>query len=632
MGGQPPAEEDFLAVTAGEVVAGSRIAGYLVQERIGRGGMAVVFRGLDERLGRVVALKVLAPVLAEDDGFRQRFIHESRAAAAVDDPHIIPIFEAGEADGVLFIAMRYVADGDVRSLVRRGGSLLASRAASIISPVASALDAAHAAGLVHRDVKPANMLIDTRPGRPDHVYLSDFGLSKGALSSVGLTGTGLFLGTPDYVSPEQITGKTVDGRSDQYALACAAFEILTGKPPFSRDHGMAVIYAHTSEPPPALSARRPGLPSSVDPVVARALAKDPADRYDTCQEFAESLRAALGLAPYDMDQAISDAEERPATQVVLSAVADKGVDARANDLGLGPSTVTARARFSPAAVEPAVTTVPRRRRRWWWWWAIPGIASLGALGLVAGLLVRAPRAIPPVLRPAGLTAGPATSSSASFSWLAPATGPLPDKYVILQNGAVIGTVRGTVSSYEAQGLAPASSYRYQVMAVRGGRDSPKSPVLAESTLTPPISAARLDGTWAAHYRVVGAYPYDPNSPLSNVGKKWTDTWTFTPNCAVGPCDVTLAGAFFGYAFHVSLARAGAVYSGTGRLNNYSYCVYTSNKIRDTVNIHIRVKRAGVASQTWAASSWAGTVNLYEPYSPAGNCYSDTFKMTVRSSG
>ena len=181
--------------------AGSRIAGYRLEEQIGKGGMAVVFRALDERLGRPVALKVLAPALSADEAFRRRFIRECQLAAAVDDPHIIPVFEAGDADGVLFIAMRYVPGGDVGTLVRRLGPLPPARAVAIISAVASALDAAHAAGLVHRDVKPANMLIDARPGRPDHVYLSDFGLTKGSLSAVSLTGTGHFMGTLDYCDP-----------------------------------------------------------------------------------------------------------------------------------------------------------------------------------------------------------------------------------------------------------------------------------------------------------------------------------------------------------------------------------------------------------------------------------------------
>ncbi len=369
MSAAPPGDDGSVLASGEGIAVGARIAGYLVLDRIGRGGMAVVFRAQDERLGRVVALKVLAPVLAEDEAFRQRFIRESRVAATVDDPHIIPVFEAGEADGVLYIAMRYVPGGDVRSLVRREGPLRASRTASIVSPVASALDAAHAAGLVHRDVKPANMLIDIRSGRPDHVYLSDFGLSKGALSSVGLTGSGLFLGTPDYVSPEQIAGREVDGRADQYALACAAFEMLSGQPPFSRDHGMAVIYAHASEPPPALTARRPGLPTAVDAVLARALAKDPADRYVSCREFGESLREALELGPYDVESASRDAE-RPATVVVSQVPAGQAAGAGAGTIGAelalgirkdesltaravsGDETLTAAARGAADSAQP----------------------------------------------------------------------------------------------------------------------------------------------------------------------------------------------------------------------------------------------------------------------------------------
>jgi serine/threonine protein kinase len=279
--------------------AGTRVAGYRLEERVGAGGMAVVFRARDERLHRQVALKILAPMLAADEAFRRRFIRESRAAAAVDDPHIIPVHEAGEADGVLFIAMRYVAGGDVRSLLRRMGPLSPGRTAAIISPVASALDAAHAAGLVHRDVKPANVLVDTRPGRPDHVYLSDFGLSKRTLSSGGLTEPGQFMGTPGYSAPEQIQGEPLDGRADEYSLACATFELLSGAPLFPRDDATAVIWAHMSEKPPSLTSRRPGFPPAVDGVLARALAKAPGDRYDSCREFTDALSKTFDLAPYD---------------------------------------------------------------------------------------------------------------------------------------------------------------------------------------------------------------------------------------------------------------------------------------------------------------------------------------------
>jgi DNA-binding beta-propeller fold protein YncE len=279
-------------------LAEGRIAGYRLDQPVGAGGMAVVYRAWDERLGRVVALKVLTPALAADEQFRHRFIRESHAAAAVDDPHIIPVFEAGEAAGVLFIAMRYVPGGDLRSMLRRYGPMPPARVAMFVSAVASALDAAHYAGLVHCDVKPANMLVDRHEGRPDHVYLSDFGLSKAAMSSFRATGNGEFFGSVDYSAPEQIEGAALDGRADQYALACTAFELLTGTPPFARDLPTAVIWAHMSTLPPTLTSRRPGLPAAADAVLARALAKAPGDRYGSCREFADALRAAFLLPAY----------------------------------------------------------------------------------------------------------------------------------------------------------------------------------------------------------------------------------------------------------------------------------------------------------------------------------------------
>ena len=289
------------------LAAGSRVAGYMLEKLVGVGGMAAVYRARDERLGRAVALKLLAG----DEVVRKRFVREAHAVAAVDHPHIIPVYEAGEAEGVLFIAMRFVAGDDLRVVVGREGALRPRRAAAFISPVASALDAAHAAGLVHRDVKPANMLVDVGPGRPEHVYLSDFGVARGMLSS-GLTGAGQFLGTPDYAAPEQISGRDVDGRADQYALACVAFTLLSGSVLFRREVPMAVLYAHLSVPPPRLTTVRPELPGAVNQVLARALSKDPEDRYDSCGDFADALREALGLEPYDPSR--PSGAGRPAAQ------------------------------------------------------------------------------------------------------------------------------------------------------------------------------------------------------------------------------------------------------------------------------------------------------------------------------
>ncbi|MFB6619626.1 serine/threonine-protein kinase [Streptomyces sp. NPDC056367] len=273
---------------------GKQIAGYLVESEIGRGGMAVVYRARDLRLDRAVALKLLAPQLARNDSFRQRFVHESKVAAAIDHPHIVPVFEAGETEGLLYIAMRFVAGQDLRAMLDRTGPLPVETAARIAGQVASALDAAHDHGLVHRDVKPANILVaaGTDSEHPEHVYLTDFGLTKKSLSLTGFTTAGQFVGTLDYVAPEQIWGKPVDGRCDVYSLGCVVHEVLTGAPPFRRDDDMALLWAHQYDPPPAPSSLRPGLSAAVDEVLAKALAKSPEDRWDTCLEFTGALRRA----------------------------------------------------------------------------------------------------------------------------------------------------------------------------------------------------------------------------------------------------------------------------------------------------------------------------------------------------
>jgi len=337
----PPAPGDF--------GVGSHIAGYRLDEQIGRGGMAVVYRAHDPRLDRRVALKILAPDLALDEEFRQRFIRESRAAAAVDHPNIIPIYEAGEADDVLFIAMRFVNGRDVQTLIHQQAPLPAARACDIVTQVASALDAAHAHGLIHRDVKPGNMLRDATSGRaqPDHVYLSDFGLSKQSLgTSAALTAQGQFLGTLNYVAPEQIEGRPVDGRTDEYALACSAFEMLAGQTPFRRDDSLAIMWAQLSSAPPSLSGIRKDLPAAVDGVMARALSKAPDDRYGTCLEFATALRQACGVRTGST--APGKVEPGPgATRAVrpdeLAAASGAAAASAAGGQTPGPSAATGRA-------------------------------------------------------------------------------------------------------------------------------------------------------------------------------------------------------------------------------------------------------------------------------------------------
>ncbi len=281
-----------LSLTSPAELIGCEVANYRVESEIGRGGMAVVYRARDLRLDRTVALKLLAPELARNDTFRQRFTQESRVAASIDHPHIVPVFEAGETEGVLYIAMRYVPGSDLRRLLDEHGPLPFEAAVRIAAQVASALDAAHEHGLVHRDVKPGNVLVarGTDSDHPEHVYLTDFGLTKKSLSLTGFTSVGQFVGTLDYVAPEQISGRPVDGRCDVYGLACVVYETLAGRPPFQREDDMALLWAHQYDEPPPPSGSRADLPAGADAVFAKALAKSPDARYDTCLGFVGALR------------------------------------------------------------------------------------------------------------------------------------------------------------------------------------------------------------------------------------------------------------------------------------------------------------------------------------------------------
>jgi len=276
--------------------AGEEFAGYRIERQLGRGGMGVVFLVEHVRLGRKAALKVLAPEWAEQEGFQERFVRESRLAASLDHPNIVPVYDAGEQDGVLYIAMRFVEGTDLASVIdAEPGGLEPERALSIVRQIADALDAAHAEGLVHRDVKPGNVLIGspTRPGGREWAYLTDFGLTKQIAAKTRLTRTGMFMGTLDYVAPEQIRGDELDGRADEYALACMLFETLTGRPPFAKDAELAVIHSHLTEPPPAASSVRVDLPVALDDVLARGMAKLKGERFATCTELLEAATAAV---------------------------------------------------------------------------------------------------------------------------------------------------------------------------------------------------------------------------------------------------------------------------------------------------------------------------------------------------
>ena len=269
---------------------GAQVAGYRITGLLGQGGMGFVYEAEHAVLGRKAALKTLLPELVDDADFRTRFIAESQTVAALDHPSIIPIYDAGEADGVVYIAMRHVGGGDLHQLLE-SGPLEPERAVTILEQVAAGLDAAHASDLVHRDVKPGNVLIESS-GR---VYLTDFGIAKRARSK-GVTQTGFFVGTLDYAAPEQIRGESVGSPADIYAFGCLLFECLTGRKPFGRDSEVAVMHAHLQDPPPVASEARPGLPAALDAVFAQALAKEEDARFGTCRELIEAARACLGAA------------------------------------------------------------------------------------------------------------------------------------------------------------------------------------------------------------------------------------------------------------------------------------------------------------------------------------------------
>ena len=265
---------------------GGELLGYRIEGLVGRGGMGVVYRAYDPRLKRNVALKLVAPELSGDERFRERFLSETELAASLEHPNVVPIHDAGEVDSQLYLAMRYVEGSDLKTLLREQGKLEPGRALAMCAQLASALDTAHEHGLVHRDVKPSNVLLDTR----EHVYLADFGLTQ-RLADRGIAAPlGLSLGTPAYAAPEQIEGSEVDGRADVYSLGCLLYECLTGAPPFVRESELTVLWAHLQEEAPS----PPGY-SVLAPVFTTVLAKRPDDRYQTCAELIEAVRQSLGI-------------------------------------------------------------------------------------------------------------------------------------------------------------------------------------------------------------------------------------------------------------------------------------------------------------------------------------------------
>jgi ABC-type branched-subunit amino acid transport system substrate-binding protein len=429
-----------------EVAIGTELGGYRIEALLGRGGMGVVYRAYDLALERNVALKLLAPELAEDVRFRERFHRESRLAASLDDPAIVPIYDAGEAADRLYIAMRLVEGTDLKRLLAEEGVLEPERALRLLEQVAEALDAAHERGLVHRDVKPSNVLIDER----GHCYLADFGLSRRLGDQTPAVASGRSLGTVDYVAPEQIRGDELDGRADVYSLGCMLYECLAGRPPFGRTSDTAVVFAHLQEEPPAL----PGL----EPVILKALAKEPDDRYQTGRELIDGAREALGLA--------QPLRSRWPPALAAVAVALIGAALLGFFLTQGGGGVQAEAgadslvRIDPRT-DRIVSTTPVGRK-------VTGVAASGRYVWVTSFADgtvwridakrRTALKIPVAGSPTGVAAGPglvlvANGPEHSLTSIDPATGTV--RYTTPLTGDVAGTVR-VAAGYSGMRFADAA--------------------------------------------------------------------------------------------------------------------------------------------------------------------------------
>ena len=364
-----------------DLSAGDEFAGYRIERILGRGGMGILYLALEPGLERHVALKLIAPEAAADEVFSRRFAEESRIAASIEHPNVVPIYAAGEEGGVPYIAMRYVSGSDLGRRLAREARLAPEVAVRLIAQVGNGLDAIHAAGLVHRDVKPANVLLSGATDE-DHAYITDFGVARNVATASGLTQTGRFVGTLDYVAPEQISGGKVDARVDVYALGCLLFKLLTGEVPFPRDTEAARLYAHLNDPPPAPSLHAPDVPPALDDVAIRAMSKEPGDRYPSAGDLGRAAQAALsGTRP-----AVSE-------RTVATGAAATGESVRPE-----PPTVPSASAPEPPPPHPEPTTTPepptRRltgedskggRRRL----ALPALAAALLLAVAVGALALA---------------------------------------------------------------------------------------------------------------------------------------------------------------------------------------------------------------------------------------------------
>jgi hypothetical protein len=592
-----------------------RVGQYLLLGRLGAGGMGQVFLGRSPG-GRLVSVKVIRAEMAADAEFRARFVREVAAARKVNGLFTAAVVDADPEARLPWLVTNFVNGPSLTQAVAEHGALPSASVLALAAGLAEGLGAVHAAGVVHRDLKPSNVLLAA-----DGPRLIDFGISQAADGTV-LTSTGVVVGSPGFMSPEQAEGNPVGPASDVFSLGAVLVFAASGEGPFGIGTPGAQLYRVIHATP-----RLDRLPGQLRPLVERCLAKDPAHRLTAAQFLAELTAACPSAADLSdwLPAAFWPATSPLATPATPATPAGPegppvpvppvapwpgtpapppgtpapwpGPPAPA-PAGAWTPTLTTAAQHPPA--QAGRTVAGQRRRRW----AVAGIAAVAVLGAVAGVLIAIPGKPAPVLRPAGLTGDSAAVGGVAFRWSGPASGPVPDRYEIFRDGRLVGHVPGNITFYHDTGLAPASSYEYQVVAMRGGKLSPRSHALDMDTVTPPVSDAVLGGTWTAHYTLSST-----NHFTWKGAKSWSDSWVFTPVCRTGPCDVSLAGKFNGSAFTASLTRAGGVYAGTAPLHHWAYCSLTKAYIPSTLSIQIQVQDAGVTGQTWMTSSWRGTATV-----------------------
>lgn len=626
-----------------------RVGLYRLVGRLGSGGMGRVFLGRSPG-GRLVAVKVIRAELAENRDFRARFGREVAAARKVSGLFTALVVDADTEGPVPWLATAYVPGPSLAEAVTAHGALPAETVLALAAGLAEGLADVHAAGIVHRDLKPSNVLLAA-----DGPRLIDFGISRAADASA-LTYAGQIVGSPGFMSPEQAEGHEVGPASDVFSLGAVLVFAATGMGPFGAGSTAALVYRVVHARP-----ELDGVPAEIRGLAEQCLAKAPAQRPTPGQILAGLADAQPDTGPvswlppailqdftapapaddrapstvttarhYQARDAPRPADwpaieiDRPAPVVPAQAM-PHGPGARTTPAGAttGRPAVPAAAAGVPAtpATAPGATAKPHSRRRSW---VVAVSAVVACLGIAAATVlwarwVRQPALGPPVAQPTRLTAGPATDTSVAISWSAPSEGPRPTRYLILRDGSVTGSVPGTTTSYRATGLTPGTSYSYQVLAVRGGRRSPRSSAITVRTPAPPLSAAILAGTDTVHYKDVTWYGLKTNPSLG------TDTWSFTPNCAAGRCSVNLTGTVEGDPFTATLQRSGAVYRGKGTVQNYLECGSVPNETYLTIRVMVR---AGIwTGRQWRARSWDGRLVLY---SPPTNCTASGIKASVYS--